>query len=87
MENKTKEIRRQSDCTNPLLAKRRLLSDGTIVPVDEAEDVDEESSSGTTSGRFPGSSPSSGCSSNVLSGMRGSKGRPASLALAKARWN
>lgn len=45
MEMKIQKTRRQSDCTNPLVAKRRLLSDGTIVPVDEAEDADEESSS------------------------------------------
>lgn len=32
--------------TNPLgLAKRCLLGDGMIVPVDDAEDADEESSS------------------------------------------
>jgi hypothetical protein len=74
--------------TNPeLLAKRRLLGDGTIVPVDEAEDAEEESSSGRGSGKVLGSFSSSSCSSNVLPGMGGSKGRPDNFALAKARWN
>ena len=35
--------KRQSDFTNPLLAKRRLLNDDTIVPVDEAENAEKKS--------------------------------------------
>ena len=83
--------------TNPLgLAKRCLLGDGLMVPVDDAEeadDVDEESSSrrGEGSGRSSSSSNSSSSfpsssSIRVLGGMGGSKGRPDSLALANARW-
>lgn len=80
-------LRRLSDCTNPLFAKRRLLSDGTIVPVDEAEDAEEESSSWWGSKRFLESSSFSASSNSVFSGMGGSKERPASLVLAKLRWN
>lgn len=77
--------------TNPLgLAKRCLLGEGLIVPVDEAdeaEDAEEESSSGFGSGRGVRSSTysSSSSSGKSLIGRGGSKGRPASLALAKDR--
>lgn len=79
------------DSTNPLaLAKRCLLGDGLIVPVDDAddaEDVEDESSSGACSGNgWRSSSSSSIPSSGVFGGSGGSKGRPASFALAKERW-
>ena len=42
---------RKGKQTNPLgLAKRCLLGDGLIVPAEEAEDADDESSSGLGSG-------------------------------------
>ena len=85
MKTTATQTKGQLGCTNPLLAKRRLLIDGTIVPVDEAEDADEESSSGGGSGGSFDSCSSSDCSGNVLSGMEGSQGRPANLALAKER--
>jgi len=79
--------------TNPFgLAKRCLLGEGLIVPVEdaeEAEEADEESSSGLGSGS--GWSSSYSCSSYSSSSIRdpggigGLNGRPASLALAKAR--
>lgn len=87
------------DVTNPLfgLAKRRLLDDGLIVPVDDAEEAEEaedESSSWADSGsglKLSCSSPSSpssfSCSSNSsFGGSGGSKGRPANFAFAKDRW-
>ena len=82
------------DPTNPFgLAKRCLLGDGLIVPVDDAEDAEdaeEESSSGAESGNgFSSSSfssvSSSYCSSRTLDGSGGSKGKPASFALANER--
>ena len=82
----------QGDITNPLgLAKRCLLGDGLIVPAEEADEVDEadeESSSCADSGSgFKSSIPSSSSSSSSwLCGSGGSKGRFASLALAKDRW-
>lgn len=80
--------------TNPLgLAKRCLLGDGLIVPVDdaeEAEDAEEESSSGIDSGKglrsSCSSSSSSYCSCSAFGGSGGSKGKPASFVLAKERW-
>lgn len=79
--------------TNPFgLAKRCLLGEGLIVPVEdaeEAEEADEESSSrlGSGSGRSSSSSCSSYSSSSIRDpgGIGGLNGRPASLALAKAR--
>lgn len=81
--------------TNPLgLAKRCLLGDGLIVPVEdaeEAEDADDESSSvdfrsgnGVRLSYSTVSSPA-GSSSKVPCGKGGSKGRPASFAFAKER--
>lgn len=41
-----------SDSTNPLgLANRCLLGDGIIVPVEEADEAEDESSSSTDSGK------------------------------------
>lgn len=82
------------DSTNPLgLAKRCLLGDGLIVPVDdaeEAEEAEEESSSGIDSGNGFRSSfssfSSSYCSCRASGGSGGSKGKPASFALANERW-
>ena len=73
------------------LAKRFLLGDGIIVPVDEAEDADEESSSCAGSGdsfQWPNSSSSlSTLPSSSSEGRRGnSNGKPASFAFAKERW-
>ena len=78
------------DLTNPLgLAKRCLLGDGRIVPVDDAEEAEEaelESSSGASGSGFRSSiSSSSSFSTKWLGGGGGSKGRPASLARAKDR--
>jgi hypothetical protein len=55
--------------------------------VEEAEDADEESSSGTCSGKSLGTFSSSSCSCNSLSGIANCEGNPASLTRAKSRWN
>lgn len=77
------------DLTNPFsLAKRCLLGDGLIVPVDEAdeaEDAEDESSSAVDSGKDWSWSSALSSSRNVFEGKGGSKGRPASFALAKER--
>lgn len=77
------------DFTNPLgLAKRCLLGDGFIVPVDEAdeaEDAEDESSSAVDSGKDLSWSSASSSSRKVFEGKGGSKGRPASFAFAKDR--
>ena len=72
------------------LAKRFLLGEGIMVPVDEAEDVEEEESSswaGSGDGLQVSHVSSSAFSSSSWGGRGNSKGKAASLALAKERWS
>lgn len=72
----------ESWSTHPLaLANKFCVDDGLIVPVDEAEDAEEESSSCESAGKLPTSSNSSSCASSMLCGTSG--GSLASIDFAK----
>ena len=62
--------------------------DGLIVPVDEAEEAEDESSSDRSVLNSPNESRSSSSSSSAksFSGCGTTGGKPESLAFAKARW-
>ena len=62
-------------------SKRFLLGEGTMVPVEEADEADEEESLGEVARKLEMSSCSSSCSSKMM----GSGGMRLSCALAKER--